>query len=287
MGKDCQGKVAVVTGGSTGIGLALCNALAEEGMDIVVSSSNPKNLDVAKTEIEKKGGKVLAIPCDVTNRAQVYELAQQAKAEFGQIDLVCANAGATTVGRLVDHGDADWDWAIDLNFRGVTHCLQAFYPDMAERESGTIMMTSSQVALSPDWVFNHGPYVAAKAAVLGLGLSLRPEAAKHGVNISVLLPAGTETEIVTSKPRRVPDENGAEFEMNLAAPKIDEERPFFLSTDEVAQRAIAGLRRNDAMIITHGNARPLFEQWCDTINEAYKKADEFEIPVATNNLKTD
>lgn len=278
MNEDWTGKVAVVTGGTTGIGLGLCKALAEEGMDLVVSSRNPDNLNAAVEELSKSGRKVLAVPCDVADRSQVYNLAEQAKAEFGKIDLLCANAGATTVGRMVDHGDEDWDWAIDLNFRGVTHCIQAFYPDMEARGSGTIMMTSSQVALSPDWVFNHGPYVAAKAAVLGLGLSLRPEAAKHGVNVSVLLPAGTETEIVTTKPRLVPDENGEGFEMNPLAPKIDENRPFFLSTDEVAQRAIAGLRRNAAMIITHGNARPLFEQWCDAIREEYDKADQFKMP---------
>lgn len=223
-----------------------------------------------------RGGKVLTVPCDVTDRNQVYALAEKAKEAFGHVDLLCANAGATTVGWLVDHGDADWDWAIDVNFRGVTHCIQAFYPDMEARGSGTIMMTSSQVAVSPDWVLNHGPYVAAKAAVLGLGLSLRPEAAKHGVKVSVLLPAGTETEIVTSKPHKVPDENGANFEINPSIPDLDESFPFFLSAEEVAERAIAGLRRDAPIIFTHANVIPLFEKWSDDIRAAYDVAAQFK-----------
>lgn len=276
MTDNWKGKVAVVAGGTTGIGLGLAKALAREGTDVVIASRNPDNLKAAEETIcQESDRRVLAVQCDVADREQVYALAEQAKAAFGQVDLLCANAGATTVGRLVDHSDEDWDWALDLNMRGVTHCVQAFYPDMEARGSGTILLTSSQVAVSPDWVFYHGPYVAAKAAVLALGLSLRPEATKHGVAVSVLLPAGTETEIVTTKPRKVPDENGAFFEMNPLAPKIDEELPFFLSTDEVAERAIDGLRRNAAMIFTHANAKPLFQKWSKEISDAYDEAARF------------
>lgn len=275
MTEDWKNKVAVVTGGTTGIGLALAKALAREGMNVVIASRKPENLKAAEEELGESGQKILTVPCDVADRAQVYALAEKAKEVFGHVDLLCANAGATTVGRLVDHDDAAWDWALDLNFRGVTNCIQAFYPDMEARGSGTILMTSSQVALSPDWVFNHGPYVAAKAAVLGLGLSLRPEAAKHGVKVSVLLPAGTETEIVTSKPWRVPDEDGADFEINPNAPKLDDDYPFFLSTEEVAERALDGLRRNAAMIITHAHVRPLFDKWCDEIRAEYDNAAQF------------
>src|SRR5579883_2489086 len=108
MAPEWKDKVAVITGGGSGIGLALGKALAREGMDVVIASRAAAKLEKAAAAIRKAGGRrVLAVTCDVRDRSQVYALAERAKEAFGQVDMLFANAGATTAGRYFDHGDED------------------------------------------------------------------------------------------------------------------------------------------------------------------------------------
>jgi NAD(P)-dependent dehydrogenase (short-subunit alcohol dehydrogenase family) len=265
------GKAAVVTGGGSGIGLALARALADQGCRVMIASRDAAKLEAAAASI---GPGVLAQACDVADRAQVRALAERATAEFGRVDLVCANAGSTSVGRLLDHGDEDWDWAMGVNLGGAAHCVQAFYPAMAARRSGTIMITGSQTSLPPDWVRNHGPYVAAKAGVMALATMLRAEAAEHGVKVSLLIPAGTETEIFSTW-RRIPTETPVEIGPYEERPAPRMDLPFFLKPEEVAARALEGLARDAPIIVTHAGMKPLVEDWCRRILSAYDEAEAF------------
>src|SRR5690606_35699662 len=95
MGEDWTGKIAVVTGGSTGIGLELAKALAREGMDLVIASRSAEKLEAAAASLGESGRRVLTFPCDVADRSQVRALAEFAHARLGPVDLLCANAGAT------------------------------------------------------------------------------------------------------------------------------------------------------------------------------------------------
>lgn len=264
--------VAVITGGSTGIGLALARRLLADGMRVVISGRSPERLEAAVATLGGENGQVVAIACDVADRAQVRELAQRVAADFGAVDLLCANAGVTTAGRYVDHDDDDWDWSIDVNLRGVTNCIQAFYPAMVARGAGTILLTGSQTSLVPDWVLGHGPYVAAKAAVMALAFALRAEAQLHGVRVSLLMPAATETNIAQTA-RRVPAESG-EIVVREGLP--NPEPPFFLSPDEVAARAIAGLKADAPLIATHAGMRPLVEDYFERILSAYDAAARWQ-----------
>jgi NAD(P)-dependent dehydrogenase (short-subunit alcohol dehydrogenase family) len=271
---EWTGKAAVVTGGGSGIGLALARALAAQGCRVAITSRNAAKLEAAAAAMRKDGAHVLAIPCDVADRAQVYALGERAAAELGQVDLLCANAGATSVGPLDRHEDADWDWAIDVNLRGATHCVQAFYPAMAERGSGTILITGSQTSLPPDWVRNHGPYVAAKAGVMALAAMLRAEAAERGVKVSLLIPGGTETDIFASF-RHVAGQEQAEIGPYEQRPLPRPDLPFFLKPEEVAARALDGLARDAPIIVTHAGMKPLVEDWCRRILLAYDEAEAF------------
>jgi short-subunit dehydrogenase len=272
--KDWQGKTVVVTGGSSGIGLALAERLAAAGANLVLASTSPGKLASAAEKMRARGTTVLTVQCDVAEPAQVYKLAEEAQAAFGAVDLLCANAGATTVGPYVEHAAADWDWAIDVNLRGVTHAIQAFYPGMVTRRSGTILITGSQTALVPDWVLGHGPYVAAKAALLGLAFALRAEAAQAGVKVSLLVPAYTTTTI--SQTARQVGSGTGEMVINQALPAPDPRFPFALSPDEVAERAIAGLRADAPIIVTHAAMRPLVEEYFKRILTAYDEAANFK-----------
>ncbi len=262
-------QIAVVTGGSSGIGFSLAQRLASEGMDIAIAATNKVKLDNAAEKLRQSSGReVAAYVCDVADRKQVQVLAESVKDRFGQVDLLCANAGATTIGTYLDHHSADWDWSLDLNLRGATNCVEAFYPDMAARGSGTILFTGSQVALFPDWVLGHGPYTPAKAAMLALAFALRHEAAEMGVKVSILLAGGTETAVVDSARHVPPDGGEITFRDDLPKPHP----PLLISPDEVAARTVAGLKANAPLIVTHAGMRPLVENYFDRILAAYDNA---------------
>jgi NAD(P)-dependent dehydrogenase (short-subunit alcohol dehydrogenase family) len=208
----------------------------------------------------------------VTDAAQMVRLAEYVQGEFGGVDLFCANAGATTVGRYLDHGPDDWDWAVDVNLRGATNTVQAFYPAMVARGSGTILFTGSQTSLVPDWVSGHGPYVPAKAAVLALAFALRHEAAPYGVRVSILLPSATETDVAEHARQVTADGSGLGMRDDLPLPG----QPLFLSADEVAARAISGVKAHAAVIATHAGMRPLVEDYFSRILAAYDEAQRWK-----------
>jgi short-subunit dehydrogenase len=245
-------------------------------MNLVLASRDPEHLEAAAGALRETGRRIVTVPCDVADRVQVYALAQRVKEAFGKVDFLCAVAGATTAGRMLDHNDADWDWSIDVNFRGITNCVQAFLPDMAARGEGTIMLTASQTAIAPDWVINHGPYVAAKAAVVAFATNLRAEVGLLGVTVQLFIPAGTNSDIMMTA-RRVPDENGAFFTPTEGlVPPADPNHPFMMEPEEVAARAVDGLRRKAPIVVTHAAMKPIVEHYFGRILAAYDDAARFK-----------
>lgn len=161
--------------------------------------------------------------------------------------------------------------------RGVTHCIQAFYPLMAKAGEGQILLTGSHAGLVPDWVLGHGPYTSAKSAVMALGAALRPEAAQHGVGVSILIPAGTESDILQSARSR-PARYGTAANTGMSptdmvpregAPMPLTDTKFFLTAEEVADIAIRALPDNPGFIATHPGLRPLVEDYFGRILAAY------------------
>lgn len=274
MSSIAPGKVALVTGGGSGIGRELARSLAREGMKVVISGRDLAKLEATAAELRSDtGGEIAAMACDVSDREQVRALARRVAETFGPVDLLCANAGVTTAGEYLAHSDDDWDWSIGINLGGTTNCIQAFYPDMAKRGSGTILVTGSQTSLVPDWVIDHGPYLPAKAALLALVFALRPEAEKYGVKVSMLMPAATETAMVDPKGARqvTPD---AQIMPREGLP--NPEAPFFLKPEEVAARAISGLKADIPLIVTHAGMRPLVKHYVDRLLEAYDLAAQWQ-----------
>ena len=276
--KDLQGKTALVTGGATGIGKALARELAQAGMTVTIASTNAGRLDAAAAELRGDGLEIFPAVCDVADRDAVEALARALEARHGPLDLLCANAGVTTFGPFVDHRSGDWDWVTDVVFKGVANCVQAFYPGMVARKSGHIMLTGSQTALAPDWVLQHGPYIAAKAAVHALAFSLRPEAAEHGVGVTLFVPAATETDVEKgqrSRQQRYGEALQGEVKLRADAPPPLADYPFFLSAEDAAARAIQGIRDNAAIVVTHAGMKPLVADWFDRVLAAYDAAAAF------------
>lgn len=194
--QDLRGKVAVVTGGASGIGRALAETFGGEGMKVVLADVEPTALASTAREIGARGIEVLAVPTDVTKAEEVARLAERTLAAFGGVHLVCNNAGVFAGGLCWTQPVADYEWVLGVNMWGVIHGLRTFVPIMLERgEEGHIVNTASMAALTAN------PYAAAyhmsKHAVLALSEVLYHELRGLGarIGVSALCPEAVATRI--------------------------------------------------------------------------------------------
>ena len=191
---DLDNKVAVITGGASGIGKGTALAMARQGADLVIADVNDTRLEQTRTEIAALGRRALAVHCDVSRDADVDRLAELALREFGRVDLLMNNAGVVLRGALEQIPLADWEWAFGINVLGVVRGIRAFLPHMIERGSGYIVNTGSiagLIALTGEGA----PYVASKFAVVGLSEALALYARPKGIGVSILCPGAVDTNL--------------------------------------------------------------------------------------------
>jgi NAD(P)-dependent dehydrogenase (short-subunit alcohol dehydrogenase family) len=191
---DVAGKVAVVTGGASGIGRATALVLARAGADVALADVNDARLVEAQAEIAALGQRALAVHCDVTVDADLERLERVTQAELGSADLLMNNAGVVLRGALEAIDLPDWQWCFDINILGVVRGVRAFLPAMLARGSGYIVNTGSMaglVALTGEGA----PYVASKFAVVGLTEALALYCRPRGIGVSLLCPAGVATNL--------------------------------------------------------------------------------------------
>lgn len=187
--KSLKDKKVVITGGAMGIGLATAKRLLNEGATVTVWDLNEAALFSAKTELEKSGEVFIHI-CDVTDKKRVYELADIAVKEMGQVDILINNAGYVKGGELLDQSDDEWEKTININLTALVYTTRAFLKGMYDRNSGHVVNISS--ASSTLGVPGLAVYTATKWAVWGLTESLRFEALgnnKSGVKFSTIHPS--------------------------------------------------------------------------------------------------
>ena len=204
--KDLSGKVAVVTGGASGIGRALAERFVAEGMRLVLADIEEKALAGAAEELGAAGATVVPVVTDVSKEASVMALADRAYAELGAVHVLCNNAGVATGGLSWELTEADWQWTLGVNLWGVIHGVRAFVPRMiAGGDDGHVVNTASMAGLlSAPFM---GPYNASKFAVVTISEVLHHELAMTGakVKVSVLCPGFVATQIGESDRNR-PDE---------------------------------------------------------------------------------
>jgi NAD(P)-dependent dehydrogenase (short-subunit alcohol dehydrogenase family) len=194
--ENLSGRVAVVTGGASGIGRALAEKLGGEGMKVVLADVEPGALEAAARELRARGVETLAVATDVTKPDQVARLADETLEEFGGVHVVCNNAGVFAGGLCWTQPVADYEWVLGVNMWGVIHGIRTFVPIMLERgEEGHIVNTASMAALTAN------PYAAAyhmsKHAVLALSEVLYHELRGLGakIGVSALCPEAVATKI--------------------------------------------------------------------------------------------
>ncbi|MBI4305136.1 MAG: SDR family oxidoreductase [Chloroflexi bacterium] len=203
MGK-LDGKVAIVTGGGSGIGRSAARMLAAEGATVVVSGRTKSKLDEVVNEIKALGGQAAAKEGDIEKPAVCVELADWTLKTFGRVDILVNNAGHSSKARSIRWvGDEEWRSVFDVNVHGVYKLTQAVLPDMLKRGEGTVITVSSAAAIRPG-MLGGAPYSAAKAAVHNLMRHTHAELRNKGIRATTILPAEVDTPILNRRPL-VPD----------------------------------------------------------------------------------
>jgi NAD(P)-dependent dehydrogenase (short-subunit alcohol dehydrogenase family) len=186
-------RVAVVVGGTSGIGRAIALGLAEAGADVVVSSRRAGHVDAVATEIESRGRKTVRMTADVSDRASLAALLEKCVAELGQVDILVNCAGRTKRGATLDVDEAEWNAIIETNLNGTLRACQVFGRHMLERGSGKIINIGSLTSFVS--FMEVAAYGASKSAVRALTQSLAIEWGPRGVNVNGIAPGVFRTDL--------------------------------------------------------------------------------------------
>lgn len=181
-----DGKVAIVTGASRGLGQGMAVGLAEAGADIVALSTNEKNLDATKDKISTLGRKVLALACNVADFKQIRNAVDKTVAEFGAIDILVNNAGTIRRAPAHQYSDADWKIVLDTNLNGLFQFCREVGKIMIERQQGKIINIASLLSFSGG--ITVPAYAASKGGVAQLTKALANEWAKHNIQVNAIAP---------------------------------------------------------------------------------------------------
>ncbi|HEV8674456.1 MAG TPA: SDR family NAD(P)-dependent oxidoreductase [Methylomirabilota bacterium] len=244
-------RVAVVTGGGSGIGRALALAVARDGAHVVVADVDEAGMAETCRGVAGHGRQALAVPTDVAAAAAVHALADRAFSRFGAVHLLCNNAGVAVHGGLEAATLQDWQWVVGVNLWGVIHGLLAFLPRMiAQGPGGHVLNTASMAGLVASQGL--GIYNTTKYAVVGLSETLAKDLKPHGIGVTVLCPMGVAT--------RIRDAERARPAALVNPPGRPPAEPITLigrtlTPEAVAEQALEAVRAGELYAITHQEGR--------------------------------
>jgi len=279
--REFDGRVAVVTGGASGIGFSLASAFAAEGMKVVLGDIEAPALDEAVGKLEASGAEVIGVVTDVSDAAQVQALADAAVDRFGAIHIACNNAGVGAGGLSWEAPLATWEWVLGVNLWGVIHGLRSFVPILMQQSQAYVVNTASIAGLVAGPFM--APYNASKHAVVALSETLHHEMAMMAphVKVSVLCPGWVRTRIADSGRNRpdgsVEDAAGVSVLSDLLHTLIDKG----MSSDEVAAKVLAAIRAEQFWILPH-DAPGSF--WTEFVNERAQSLVDRTNPVMRSPL---
>ena len=185
---------AIISGGSSGIGRALAEALSARGVTVVVADRQVQLAEAVVAGIRRRGGEARATELDVRDRRQFAEVVATTVEGAGRLDYLFNNAGIGVVGEMRYYDHSDWSDVLDVNLAGVCNGIAAAYPRMVDQRFGHIVNMASMAGLVPTPMI--GSYTASKFAVVGLSRALRLEAKRHGIRVSVVCPAIVDTPLL-------------------------------------------------------------------------------------------
>jgi len=230
-------KVAIVTGGASGIGRALCKELYHRGAVVVVADINAEEAGQAASTITAAGGRARASHLDVSRAVDVQKLVGETASQYGRLDYMFNNAGIAMCGEVRDMDLEHWRRILDVNLWGVIYGTNAAYQVMVKQGSGHIVNTASLGGLIPEPMAT--AYATTKHAVVGLSTSLRAEAAKLGIKVSVICPGFVQTRALNASAYVGVNREGAISEMSSMK---------MMDAADCACVILRGVERNKAII---------------------------------------
>lgn len=268
--RDLKGKVAFITGGAGGIGLAMAKVFGREGMSVMLADIEAPALDRAVEELRGLQVRAEGVVADVTNRDSLRAAALETIARFGKVHLVCNNAGVGSGGAFGSVPAKDWAWVVDVNQLGVVYGMETFAPLMLSHgEGGHFVNTASMAGfVSPPGM---EPYCATKFAVVAMSEGWAAQLAPQGVGVSILCPGFVKTRIHESRRNR-PADYGEDtrppgFDASLAMPVLTG-----IPVEPVAERVLEGVIDGDLYIFTHPEMRAAVEARFAGVMAAFDKA---------------
>jgi NAD(P)-dependent dehydrogenase (short-subunit alcohol dehydrogenase family) len=275
--RELAGKTAFVTGGAGGIGLALGRAFAESGMKVMLADIETEALAAAVKSLHNSGPDVRGVLCDVADPVSVERAAEASYQAFGNVHVVCNNAGVAGGGGIEAISLDSWRWVLDVNLMGVLHGIRTFLPHIrAHGEGGHIVNTASMAGMDSGLGFSS--YVASKFAVVGMSEGLATQLKPLGIGVSVLCPGYVRTGIGQSGRNR-PARYGPQPVLDPASPgaalvaQIAERLQAGLDPSAVAARVLAAIRDDELYVFTHPEMRVELEERFTAILAAMDKAE--------------
>lgn len=232
--QDFQNKNVLITGGSSGIGLATAKAFAANGANLFLVARNPGKLETAKREVQvvaAPGAVVAVFPVDISNQKDIETLVSEIIGKKGGIDILINNAGISVCGRLEDHSAEEHEEVIRINYLGMYYTLRAVYPHLKTKPGSHIGFVSSVAGYLG--VFGFSAYSASKFALTGLAESIRSEAKDYGVGVTIIYPPDTDTPMYHQ-----------DFDSKLPECIALSENAKLVPPEEVAEKFLKGIRKN-------------------------------------------
>lgn len=228
-----ENKVAIITGGASGIGLAACERFLEEGAKVVLADFNEQEGQKQVGTFDQRGYTSQFIQVDVANKRSVVQLVKETLERFGKIDILINNAGITDDATLLKMEEAQFQRVLDVNIKGVFHCTQAVIPSMLEQGKGKIINTSSVSGVYGN--FGQTNYAASKAAVVGMTKTWAKEFGRKGINVNAVAPGFIATAMVEKMPETIIEKMTANVALQtLGKPQDIANAYLFLASDEAS-----------------------------------------------------
>ena len=269
--KDISGKVAFVTGGASGIGLAMARSLVAAGMKVAVTDVEKAALDPVKDEFARSGAEVLGLELDVTDRAAMEQAAKATEAAFGNVHVVCNNAGVSVGGRVDKMSYKDWDWVMGVNLAGVINGVQTFGSRIkAHGEGGHFVNTASMAGVMP--IPGGSIYTTSKYAVVGLSEVMKTDLARYGIGVSVLCPGGVITNVGKSGRNRPANLQREKDNTKLNLGKLSETvMEDMLEAEVIGDMVVEAILSDDLYIFSHPHLKKVVDARTAAVDASFER----------------